>query len=331
MHISFNTSPSGLNLNTGYGLAGYGIVTALQRVGHTVAFKDPTAAVEIAFCMPDASEWSNENAYHIQMTPWESTKLQPDWAENFNRADEVWATSPWVAEVYKSEGVTVPIFVYEHGIDTMWTPFRRRPTNVIKFLHVGEPAPRKNGQMAMEAFRDALGDRTDVHLTIKAWNRSSVRVFDRKRESILGLPHEMYNNVTTVYNDYSEAEMVYLFHRHHALVYPSMGEGFGFIPLQALATAMPTICTEAWAPYKRFLEPELSLGSTLVDSRHQTMHPGQFYQPNYDDLVTAYRAVAANYDELAGRAYRNAFKIREEYDWCELTKNAFARIVKKFG
>lgn len=330
MRISFNTSPSGLNLDTGYGLAGFGIVTSLQRLGHEVRFKDHDAPVEFSLSMPDASEWSNPNAYHIQCTPWESTKLKPDWLEFMNyNCDEQWATSQWVADVYKAEGVTVPIHVYEHGIDPMWTPRRRRVDGALKFLHVGEPAPRKGGQMAMEAFRDTFGDSKDVHLTIKAWGTSNVRVFDRQR-SIKGLPHELYDNITTIYNNCNEAEMVYIYHSHHALVYPSMGEGFGFIPIQAMATGMPTICTEVWAPYKRFLIPELALGSTLIDSAWPTMHPGQFYEPSYDDLKAAYAYTADNYDTLAGRSFKLSFAVRSAYDWDTLTKNAFKHIEEKF-
>ena len=329
MHISFNTSPSGLNLDTGYGLAGFGIVTSLQRCGHTVTFKDSTAPVEIAFCMPDDAEWSNPTAYHIQMTPWESTKLKPGWAINFNKADEVWATSQWVADVYRAEGVTVPVYVYEHGIDLDWTPRRRRAGNVIKFLHVGEPAPRKGGQMAMEAFHDVFGDRKDVSLTIKAWRYSAIRVYDRQG-SIVGLPQDVYPNVKAIYNNLEGPEMVYLFHQHDVLVYPSMGEGFGLIPLQALATGMPTICTEAWAPYRRFLSPELALESTLVDSPHPIMHPGCFYLPDYEGLKKSYRYAADNFDRLAGVAYKNSFIVRDEYSWDYLTQKAFKHIVEMF-
>lgn len=330
MRISFNTPPSSLNLDTGYGLGGYGIVTSMQRCGYTVGFVDSGAPVEFAFCMPDNVEWSNPDAYHIQCTPWESTKLMPGWVEKFNACDEVWATSEWVAGIYKAEGVTVPIYVYEHGVGPEWVPRRRRQSPVLKFLHVGEPALRKGGQMALDAFRDAFGDASDVHLTIKAWNKSNLRVFDRQG-SIIGLPHNVYNNVTSIYDNFSEEGMVNIFLTHHALVYPSMGEGFGLIPLQALATGMPTICTEVWAPYARFLEPQLSLSSTLVDSQWTGMHPGQMYKPSYDDLKAAYIYTKEHYDQLAGAAYRRAFDIRTGYDWDYLTNNVFAHIVERFG
>jgi glycosyltransferase involved in cell wall biosynthesis len=329
MEISYTTSLGNLQENNGFGVAGYNLVTSLQRVGYKVPYQSPTAPVEIAFCQPDSSEWSNPDAYHIQYTPWESSELPDGWVEAFNEnCDEVWATSPLVAKWYKDAGVTKPIFVYQHGIKHDWSIKRRRRGDVLKFLHVGEPAERKGGQAALEAFRDVFGDRKDVRLTIKAQNRSTVRVKDRLG-SILGLPNDMYDNVIEVFNDVSETEMISIYHRHDALIYPGWGEGFGLIPLQGLATGMPVVCTEAWAPYARFLLPELALGSELADNPWP-IHKGKMFAPNYDDLLNAYRALDEDFDRLAGKAYRWAFDVHKQYDWDHLTKNAFERIRKMF-
>jgi glycosyltransferase involved in cell wall biosynthesis len=331
MRISFNTNPGNLNLNTGYGVAGYNVVTSLQRLGHEVNFKDSGAPVEIAMCMPDFSEWSSKDAYHIQYTPWESTELKDGWLEAFNNnCDEVWTTSPLIKYWYKQAGVTKPLYVYQHGISHEYTAQRRVRNDVLRILHIGEPASRKGGQMAFDAFRDVFGNRKDVHLTIKAWNRSNIREYDA-RGSIIGLPHELYSNVTTVYNDYSTAEMINLMHKHHALVYPSWGEGFGFIPLEAMATGLPTIVPGSWAPYERFILPELRMDSSLVDSPFGFEHPGKMFKPDYDSLVTSYKRLDEDYHRLAGVAYRNSFKIHEEYDWDTLTANAWDRIVKKLS
>lgn len=330
MRISFNTNPGNLNLNTGYGVAGFGVVTALQALGHEVNFKDSSAPVEIAMCMPDFSSWSDKHAFHIQYTPWESTQLKPGWIEAFNgNSDEVWTTSPLIRKWYMQAGVTKPVYTYEHGIDPVWTPRRRRRDSVLRFLHIGEPAVRKGGQMAYEAFKEAFGDREDVHLTIKAWNRSNVREY--KGQSIVGLPHESRANVTTIYNDFNTAEMVFLMHRHHALVYPSWGEGFGFIPLEAMATGLPTVVPGSWAPYRRFIQPELNLASSLVDSPWPIEHPGKMYAPDYDDLVKRMKAIDENYDYLAGRAYRSSFDIHREYTWAAVTSKAWDRIFKIFS
>lgn len=332
MNISFSTNFGNLNTNTGYGIAGFGVVQSLQRLGHTVKFQDPEAPVEIALCQPDYSDWSNENAYHIQYTPWESTELKEGWLEAFNETcDEVWTTSPLIARWYQEAGVERPIHVYEHGIDHTFAPRRRRwdRGERLRILHMGEPASRKGGQMAYEAFRDVFKDRKDVMLTIKAWNRSNVRVY--KGDSILGLPHQLHENVQTIYNDLNTAGIANLMHRHHALVYPSWGEGFGFIPLEAMATGLPTIVPTSWAPYARLVLPELSLSSSLVDSPWQKEHPGKMYYPNYDDLVERFRMLdSRDYDKIAGRAYRNAFKVHEEYDWDKVTHDAWDRIIKEF-
>ena len=329
MKISFSTNPGNLNLNTGYGVAGFNVVRALQELGHEVQYQDPTALVEIAMCMPDFSSWSSRDAYHIQYTPWESTELKPGWLEAFNtNCDEVWTTSPLIAKWYEESGIVKPIFVYEHGIDPIWTPRRRRKDNTLRILHIGEPAVRKGGQMAYEAFKDVFGDRKDVHLTIKAWNRSNVREY--QGQTIVGLPHDR-DNVTTIYNDFNTAEMVFLMHRHHALVYPSWGEGFGFIPLEAMATGLPTIVPGAWAPYSRFIQPELDLKSELVKSPWPQEHPGKMFKPDYDDLVTRMKMLDDDYDRLAGRAYRNAHLIHREYAWSAVTQDAWQRIFEKFS
>src|SRR6476469_11222229 len=115
MKISFVTALGNLTLTNGYGIAGFNMIKALQRLGHEVPFADDTAPVEIAFCQPDYSEWSNPDAYHIQYTPWESDELPDGWVDAFNdNCDEVWTPSPLIAKWYREAGVEKPIYVYEH-------------------------------------------------------------------------------------------------------------------------------------------------------------------------------------------------------------------------
>jgi glycosyltransferase involved in cell wall biosynthesis len=330
MRISFNTSPGNLSMNTGYGLAGYHTVVSLQALGHDVRFKDPSAPVELAFCMPDFSEWSSPKAYHIQYTPWESTELKDGWLEAFNEnCDEVWTTSPLIREWYIKAGVKEPISIFEHGVDHEWSPHRRKHSGKMKFLHIGEPAPRKGGQVTMDAFADTFGNNPDYSLTIKGWNRSWIRA--KRPDGSIAPPQELYNNIHTVYNTLEVEQMRSMVKAHNVLVYPSWGEGFGLIPLEAMATGMPVIMTDHWAPYKRFILPELIVESRLAKSPWPEMHPGMMFEPSYDSLVKGFKTAAEDYDRLAGRAYRNAFKIHEEYDWVKQTEKAIAPIVERFG
>ena len=332
MKISYITNVGNLTLSNGFGRAGYQIVDSLKKLGHEVPYASADASVEIAFCQPDNSDWSNPDAYHIQYTPWESTELKPGWVECFNddSIDEVWATSPWVAEVYRNAGVTKPIFVYEHGVNVDIKPTRRRQSSKLKFLHVGEPAPRKGGQLTVETFREVFGDRTDVSLTVKAFRRSSIRVFDEEG-SILGLPQDLYRNVKTVYNELDSSEMDRLYRQHDVLIYPSYGEGFGLIPIEAAVTGMPVICTDTWPPYEKLLPERLLVKTSLVDSPWEKTHPGQMLEPDRNSLKAALTYADENFEKLAGEAFKNAFLIKKEFDWIVQTERAFAHIVKKFS
>ncbi|ASR77747.1 glycosyltransferase [Streptomyces phage Peebs] len=322
MDISFSTIPGNLNTTIGYGVAGFNMVRSLQKLGHRVPFADKSCPVEIFFSQPDYWEWSNQFNYHIGYTPWESTQLPPGWLEHMNLANEVWTTSEIIRRWYTAAGVK-NVRVYPHGIDPIWTPKNRNIYEKMRFLHMGEPAPRKGGQMAVDAFRAAFGDNPDVELTVKAHRLNNARRIENGR--ILG-PITDYSNVKLVTQELPEDHLVGFVKQFHCMVYPSWGEGFGLIPFQALATGMPTICTGKWAHYKDYLGP-LSLDSKLVDSPWPGVHPGKMLEPSFDDLVDKYRFAYENFDSLSSYFYTQAPKLHAEYNWEKLTEEAFAHLI----
>jgi len=337
LKISFTTVTANIGTHNGFGVAGYGVSSSLQRLGHEVPYQDPTAPVEIAFCQPTYDEWSGKKAYRIQYTPWESTELPAGWLEGFKKVDEVWTPSPLVAQWYEDAGVK-GVHVYEHGIDPVWFGARherQRKDGPLNFMHHGEPAFRKGGQEALDAFRKVFGDSKDVHLTFKSWGHSRVRamedVYEHGEPVNVGAPDEVYPNVSIIRQDVPEANMISLYSQADVMVYPGWGEGFGLIPLQGMAAGMPVICTEAWAPYADLLVPELRLGSTLVDSPWPEVHPGKMFQPDFDQLCEMYEYVYDNYDEVAQTAYTKSYAVELVYDWDTLTSEAFLPIFKKFS
>jgi glycosyltransferase involved in cell wall biosynthesis len=327
MMISYWTDLGNLNTTVGYGEAGYNICKSLVELGHRVPFDNPDAPVQMSFVQPEYYGFY-DHQYKIGYTPWESTDIPEFWLEHMDQCDEIWATSEWVRDVYRSHGLTKPLFVYEHGVDKIWTPRKRNRHDVLRFLHVGEPAPRKDAQLALDVFREAFGDSKDVHLTIKAHNTNTTRVRDRMG-SIICTPDQL-PNVTVTTKELTREEMVSLYHQHHVLVYPSWGEGFGFIPAQALATGMPTICTAEWAPYKDYLG-DLALDSRYVDSPWEHTHPGKVTEPDADHLYQMYMKAYEDFENQSDAFYNQAEAFRTRYDWVNLTEKAFDHIVKKFS
>lgn len=323
MKISYHTIGINLDKTRGYGNAGFQVVTSLQELGHEVPFDDPEAPVQISFCQPPDYKF-HPGQYRIGYTPWESTELPDGWLERMNDCDEIWATSDWTAEVYRNAGVTVPVKTYEHGLDPRWKPKKRQADGKIRFLHVGEPALRKGGQMAVDAFRAVFGDRDDVHLTVKAYYQHHLASFKDGR----AVRPSVFNNVAIIEENMHFQELLELYYSHDVLVYPSYGEGFGFIPLQALGTGMPVICTDAWAPYQKFLGPLKVKGRW--DRSIWTVHPGDVYYPDYDELKQSMMFAAHDFDFLSGYYYAQAKDVHKAYNWLELTEKAFAPVVSMF-
>lgn len=329
MYISYYSIKANLNPAVGYGYAGQHIVRSLNELGHKVQYADPRADFQINFTQPDGYKL-HRNQYQIGYTPWESTKLRKGWLEKFNLCNEVWATSDWVADVFKENKVKPPIFVYPHGIEPIWMPHKRGQRNdgIIKFLHVGEPATRKAGQMAVDAFTELFANKPGYHLTLKCHKENTTRIYDHEG-SIVGTPEKVYNNISVIKDELGINELVNLFHSHDILIYPSYGEGFGFIPLQALATGMPTISTSDWAHYKKFIGP-LSIKSRLIDSPWAFEHPGKVFKPDLDALKEVMYDSVINFKAYTGYYYAQADKVHKEFNWLQLTKNILQHLEEKF-
>lgn len=323
MKISFTTAVDNIQLANGFGVGSFQIIRSLQKLGHSVPFQDPDAPVEFAFVQPDLVKWSNPNAYHILLTPWESEVIPDRWTKGIFSADEFWTTSPKCRGWFENAGYKVDQ-VYLHGVDPIWSQKPRKRGAKIKFLHVGEPAPRKMGQMTYDTFVETFGDREDVSLTIKAHNMSTIRGKDNK------LPQHLHKNVKVITREMTEEELVNLYHQHDVLVYPSVAEGFGFIPLQAMATGMPTICVPDWADYKDWLLESLTLKTTLVPSPWPQMHPGHVYWPAAGELREKMLYAVDNFEALSAASLLMSTLVHRKYDWVTLTKNAFAHVVERF-
>jgi glycosyltransferase involved in cell wall biosynthesis len=210
------------------------------------------------------------------------------------------------------------IIVVPHGIDKVFTPQKRTYDGTLKFLHIGYPALRKNLYDVVNAFLELYEGREDVTLTIKAYQNSIL-------DQYANIP-----NINIIAEDYTSFELVNLMRQHHCLVYPSLGEGFGLIPLQCLATGMPSIVTEGWCDYIDYVG-ELSLDSKLKAHRFTSMHPGLMFEPNYNTLLEKMKYVEENIETLLEKYYNQAPALIEEYGWDNIIVPHFNDVKQRFN
>lgn len=309
--------------NLGYGQASYNIYKSFKKLGIDVSIDAKKADIEICFAHPSEHIFHDPNSYKIAYSAWESTELKPDWYKKMSAANEVWATSDWVANVFQ-DLFKKPVFVYKHGINPMWKPrLRKKSHEPFTFLHVGEPFSRKDAQLATETFIELFGNNPDYRLVLKANSINTVKISDPKY-GFLSSPSASYENIIGIDNFLSNEQMIGLHDLCDVFLYPSWGEGWGLQPMQALASGMPVISTAGWADYSDYITWDVN--STWYRNPWQDIHPGLMMKPDAHHLKEQMKRSVEEYDSVLKQTFRNALEIHRKYDWVEVTKPAVARL-----
>ncbi len=108
-------------------------------------------------------------------------------------------------------------------------------------LYVGSELPRKNLNRLLEAF--ATVKRTNPNTRfIKIGSPDQVRNFRKLQDQILKLNLE---NEVILVNHVPRNELISFYNLADVFVFPSLYEGFGIPPLEAMACGAPVICSNA--------------------------------------------------------------------------------------
>ncbi len=320
MDLEFKTVLIGAH--TGYGNASRLLLDHL--IGRGVDIRED-ANIKFNFCMPPDYEFGTHT---IGYTPWESTEVPNNWIAGLRGVDDLWATSSWVADIFKQYTKGRDVFVLPHGIDSCWTAKRRvHRSGAFRFLHVGEPAIRKGGDIVLEAWHRGFSHRRDVKLVYKSVGAPWCRVKD-KRGSIIIAPKnhpsiEVHDRIMT------QEELLNLYYGCHALLYPSRGEGFGLIPLEAMATGMPTVIPSQGGlrDFSKYAAETLD-NSTWVPSHNDLIHPGLWMDHDVDELIDKMEMIVGDYASYTQKAFDLTDEIHKTYNWTKIATKAIQRISK---
>jgi glycosyltransferase involved in cell wall biosynthesis len=319
------TGPAFRNMDrgVGYGEASWNIYNSLKKLKVDVEIEAETADIEICFADPRNYNFNDPLSYKICYTAWESTDVSPTFKAKMQMADEIWATSDWVANVYRDIFPNKKIFTYKHGINEMWQPkLRKAPHDVFTFLHIGEPYSRKDAQLVVDCFTELFGHDEKYKLVLKCTKMNTTKV--TVGQGWLVNPSTVYDNIVEITGVLSPDQMVDLYGLCDVFVYPSWGEGFGFQPLQAEASGMPSISTKGWADYEKYIT--FPLESRWYNSPWPDIHQGMMMKPEKEHLKEQMLNSVKTYKEILPQVFKNAFDIHKEYDWLEVTKPAVARL-----
>ena len=302
-----------------------------------VVENNPAAQIQMFYMEP---EWHNpvtghdfrqpgfkkhhDHQYKINGTYLEATKAWDWWIPTMKTFDEIWVGNQFSADAVANSGIDVPTYVFELGIDDMWKPFKRGNRGKIRFLHVDSGSPRKRADLVEEAFLKLFKNNKNVELTLKHHSSDGYSVMD------LFNAKEAEPNIRKIFKTLTQEEMVELYYQHDILVYPTEGEGFGLIPLQALATGMPTISTSRWCSYEKYLGSNI-IESTLGKTQHSGYHTGDVVIPDFDSTVELMKNAVDNFDAQCDFYYKQAPKVIKEYNWQSQCDKMLKSLIKRVG
>lgn len=238
------------------------------------------------------------------LTMWETMRLPEQFRENLHEFDTVIVPSAQNVELfsqYHDNVKYVPL-----GIDPVRWAYRPRqePATRFNFL-IGGSGQRKGTDIAVKAFRKAFPegswpqDMPVPYLVMKGFR-----------------PEDFYGDrIERVTGRLSGEEEADLYGTAHCYLQPSRGEGFGLQPLQAIAQGIPTILTDAHGQ-AGFSSLGMGLSSTPVKAGYFIYgDAGQWWEPDFDELVDTMRYVYFNYDEAQHRAAACSAIALEQWTW----------------
>jgi glycosyltransferase involved in cell wall biosynthesis len=187
--------------------------------------------------------------------------------------------------------------VIHPGVDTT----RFRPSDAVDpfFLVPGRIMWQKNVELAIEAWRrSGVGGRRTRLVVAGMVDRKSVPYFEHLRRLAAGSDVEFRIGP-------SDEELLDLYQRCHAVIFPAPNEDFGLVPLEAMACGKPVVATDRGGPKETVVDDitgflRLPTAEAFADAitKLATMPAGR-----YDALSRAARerALAFGWDRFAAR------------------------------
>ncbi|OAB40777.1 glycosyl transferase family 1 [Paenibacillus glacialis] len=260
--------------NSGLGIASRAYVQALRRQGvHVMVGSEsrgnPNQGIKkilIYHAPPHTINFKKERAYFdriILNTVWETTRLPNIWIPYMNKFDAVCVPTVHNKQAMQNSGVTIPIFIVPHGVDTReYTPTNKKITlqkynNRFVFVSVFGFQHRKNPETLLRAYWEEFSVTDNVLLIIKTdgctelENEQSIKNKIRRYKQSLSLDKQTAPIIITA-RPMNSQTLKGMYTRAQAFVLPTRGEGVGLPFLESLASGTPVIAT-GWGGQMDFL------------------------------------------------------------------------------
>ena len=282
------------------------------------------------------SEFIEDGRKTIGYTAWETARMAQSWVDGCNLVDEIWVPSFFNVDALRASGVTKPVYVVPHAIDTeRFKPTPLRLNNTFTFVSVFRWGLRKGWPELFTAYERAFTADDPVTLRILTNYRSDeyqrearriVEHFSRPgmpRVEILPLEYVGYDFIPLIYQNAD------------VFVLPSRGEGFCLPCAEAMACGLPAIVTNATA-FRDYVSeangyPVQYRDVTAEDATDPDRDATTWCVADIDDLARQMRRAYENTDERTKKGERARADIEAKFGFGHVAKLMSERIVANGG
>lgn len=318
-----------INENSGWGNAGLNMIryskfARFSLVGKTWGTRDPHVAAAIARAVDPKSagiwheqpkaEWlMSPFSRNVGIVPFETTLIPPSWVPRINNFDAILVPCEQNRKMMIDSGITIPVEVIHWGVDVEKFREIKRPAHkTFTFGHMGALSKRKGTHILVNAFERAFPAEKDVRLICKTSAYHYPFMSKDKRIEVQMGPVSHDELMTS------------FFAQADCFVFPTLGEGFGLPPLEAMATGIPAIVT-GWSGPADYMTPEV--GWTIeytMDDAIEFSDPragvykedcGKWAIPSIDHLVHLMRYAYEHQDEVRAKGEAAAAYVRDQWTW----------------
>jgi glycosyltransferase involved in cell wall biosynthesis len=217
------------------------------------------------------------------------------WVSKLNLLDELWVPNTEMVDVCKESGVTVPIRVIPHTIDSEKYKQPYQPPNLpdcddtFKFYFIGEFNRRKHLNALLRAFHTEFQSHEPVSLILKVNkpDKNEEQVSELVRETCTGVKNglrlykysHMYHEEVIISQYLTEPQLLGLHKYADCFVNPSYGEAWCQPAMDAIGCNNAVISGAVGGP-KDFVHPEY-----LVTGQYEPVFGAD---PLFEDLHTGW-------------------------------------------
>lgn len=265
----------------------------------------------------------------IAYSMFESDAVPKLWVQILNKYyDVLIVPDKWLIQVYKSSGVTIPIFVLPLGIilKNDWLHTKHTKNQIFNFGMTGGFWERKNHIKTMQAFLEAFGNNPQVRLKVHGrFGPFKDKVLEAYQK--LGSP----TNIEVISTMLDTAEYTKLMESIDCYVFVSKGEGFSITPREAIAMGKPCILSKNTA-HRTICESGFVIpveANLKIPAYYEVFGQqiGNFFDCQTTDVSKAMLDVYHNYEQHQEKVLNGGPLWVKQYLWNEL-KQKYLTVIK---